>query len=321
MSTATPAAIPAPTPNPTGFEFDPLLANTRVVAGIPDPDVEKPFVYFRVTRNPNNPNVKKLHEELQIDEASGLPTASLLNIDLISRAWHEEHAELMANSTMQFVSTVAGFLDDQTDKLLLDEFRQLIPFFNSYKQTAPIGDLPAMQTTAKNDPKFATLLERLTQLSANIQEIQGDRAVEFHKLWFRTTTLQDIYFAPILTAHCQQAVDSIRSMGRINVSYVDLFYYLIRHVYWMSRFARLVAAGINRTRRKKYIYTKKFQLEDSQSEYTAALDAFLEFSVKEDIRAEAQLPGLLYKPTYTIESRHPAVQRELREERYANVNI
>jgi len=292
-----------------------------VAAVQPDPDVQKPFVHFRVNRDSTKPNVSKLKTKLEIDKATGLPTASLLNIDLISRAWHEEHAELMANSTMKFVSTVAGFLDDQTDKLLLDEFRQLIPFFNSYKQTVPIQELSVIPTTVKNDPAFAKLLERLTQLATNMQEIQGDRAVEFHKLWFRTTTLQDIYFAPILTAHCQQAVDSIRSMGHIDVDYVDLFYYLIRHVYWMSRFARLVAAGINRTRRKKYIYTKKFQLEDAQSEYTAALDAFLEFSVKEEIRQPAQLSGMLYKPTYTIESRHPTVQRELREERYANVNI
>lgn len=282
-------------------------------------DLNHPFLFFRVNREVG-PEQKALKDKLKNarDPHTGLINPAELNIDMIMRAWHEENAVFMATSTMQFVSTVAGFLDDPAEKLLLDEFRQLVPFFNSYKSDVPGLEFP--KVTMK-DANWQNLIARLKEYVAAVEALQKNRSVEFQKMWYNARVLAEIYFSPTLAAHCRQAVDSIKVVSREETDYNELWYYLIRHTVWMSRFAKLVAAGINRSRKKKYIYTKKFQIADAQQEYSAALDQFIGFSVKEEIRIPRPEQGNMYKKKFTIESQHPAVQRELREERYANVNI
>jgi hypothetical protein len=294
------------------FAEDPLedLDNAFKLAKT-TPAVDEPFVYFRVSRDTPGPSTKEV-QKIPLDQ-NGLPELDDLNISIIAKAWHEEHAELMANSTMQFVTTVAGFLDDPAEKLLYDEFSKLIPFFNSYKTSFANIELPKQAGKAT--------VGRLEELVKKVQELNKNRAVEFHKLWFTASTLQDIYFSPTLSAQCRQGVDKIRSLHFLFDDYDDLFYYLVRNVHWMPRFARLVAAGINLVRRRKYIYTKKFQMNAADDEYTNALQAFQSFQLREPIIQATLDPNLQYKQRYLLESKHPGAQLSLREDKYANVNI
>lgn len=306
-SSASTGGPPLKTPERT-FAEEPL---EEIRATGETPIVDAPFVYFRVSRDPPGPHTTEV-KKIPLDQ-NGLPQLDKLDISLIAKAWHEEHAELMANSTMQFVSTVAGFLDDPAEKLLYDEFSKLIPFFNSYKTTFANIELPKQagkQTVG-----------RLEQLVEKVQELNKNRAVEFHKLWFTASTLQDIYFSPVLSAQCRQGVDKIRSLHFLLDDYDALFYYLIRNVHWMPRFARLVAAGINLVRRRKYIYTKAFQMTAAEEEYTNALQAFQLFQVREPILQAEPNPDLRYKQQYLLESKHPVAQLNFREDKYANVNI
>ena len=258
-----------------------------------------------------------------------------VNLQEVVQAWHVEHASLMADKMMQFVMTVAGFLDDPKEKLLIDEFKHLKTFFDSYKPSTMLkkSDLSAVAVTqptnAVND--FVAVLDSIRETS---------RKVEFAKLWYLPSAVERVYFNPTLTAHSRMAVDDIKNIAiGLDDDYEDIFVYLVRSPHWMQRFAQLIAAGINRTRKRKFIYTKRFQLDDADTAYVSALQPFARFSVKggpifkpggQTYQANKAFPGeevdvpeKIYKDVYPLESHYSTagLQTRLREEQFAHVNI
>lgn len=223
----------------------------------PHTPANSPFFHFKVLR--------EVKMEMQ-HEQNGLP-----KIDDVAKAWAEQYHQYITDPVIQFVSTVAGFLEEKTESLLIDQFANLKKAFDTMKSDQVLAKF-------KSTSGYQDFQNFLDLYNRDIQPT--DLRLEYTKLFFLIQAATDQYFSPVLSSHVMQAINDIKSLTIISQRPQIMFFYLVRHEFWMSKFAKLVATSIRLSRQQRYVSSKKFQVDTAQQVYTDALQEFQNFSIK-----------------------------------------
>jgi hypothetical protein len=226
-------------------------------SAVPNTPANAPFFHFKVKRagvSIPNPNPDELPK-----------------IDDVAKAWAEQYHEFITDPVIQFVSTVAGFLEEKTESLLIDQFSNLKKVFenmSSDKQLAKYRGAAGLDEFVSFVRYYATEMQNV------------DVRIEYTKLFFLIQSATDQYFSPLLSSHVMKSIADIKKMSQISPTSQIMFFYLVRHEYWMNKFAKLVAASIRLSRTERWVSTKKFQVERAIQEHNTALQEFQNFTVK-----------------------------------------
>ena len=254
---------------------------------IPDTPETSPFFHFKVSR-----------EEVEMKTNSGeLPT-----IDDVAMAWAEQYHQYITDPVIQFVSTVAGFLEEKTESLLIDQFANLKKVFDTMKSDQVLAKF-------KSTSGYQAFQDFLDLYNRVIQPT--DLRLEYTKLFFLIQAATDQYFSPVLSSHVMQAINDIKSLTIISQRPQIMFFYLVRHEFWMSKFAKLFAASIRLSRQQRYVSSKKFQVDTAQQVYTDTLQEFQSFSIKglygQAKRQDRKFDTSAFNEVFTVKSKFTGV--------------
>lgn len=254
----------------------------------PNTPENSPFFHFKVSRD----SVVELKVERD----------SLPNIDQVALAWAEQYHQFITDPVIQFVSAVAGHLEEKTESLLIDQFSNLKKVFEKMTNDQILSKY-------KGSSDFQKFQEFLELYNREFQTT--DIRLEYTKLFFLIQAATDQYFSPVLSSHIMQAIGEIKSLTVVSQSPQIMFFYLIRHEYWMNKFARLVAASIRLARQYRYVSSKKFQVENAIQVHAAALQEFQNFSIKNlygnDKRSTTKFDTTPFNEVFTVKSKFAAV--------------
>lgn len=254
----------------------------------PTPSNVSPFFHFKVNRFPVT------IENLGADE---IPT-----LDEVAATWVDQYHQFITDPVVEFVSTVAGYLEEKTESLLIDQFQNLKNVFKTMSSDV-------LMQKYKGSSDFQGFQAFMDLYNKEIQRTAIQ--LEYTKLFYLIQAATDQYFSPVLSSHLRKSINDIKGLSSVEQDSRIVFFYLVRHEYWMSKFAWLVATSIRMSRQKRYVSSKKFQVDEAIQEHTAALQEFQNFSIKElygPVKRNANIVDTTrFNEVFTVKSKFAAV--------------